>query len=57
MAKYSRRQLKRMLRLRVAPVDAPSWIFQELEKMRKKMCRETPTMRQEMDNFMLHPIC
>lgn len=52
MAKYSKRQLKKMLRTRCAPVDAPAYIFQELEKMRRKMNREIPNMKDEMDNFM-----
>lgn len=52
MTEYSRRELKRMLRLKCAPVDAPAWIFKRLEEMRKEMNRQTPSLREEADTFM-----
>lgn len=52
MAKYSRRELKRMLRTKTAPHNAPPWIFKELEKMRKQMNREAKTPAEILDDFM-----
>ena len=61
MAEYSRKEIKRMLRDKCVPHDAPKWVFDELEKMRKQMNREIPPPKEEIHKYLTelysaHPI-
>ena len=52
MAEYSRKEIKRMLRARDVPHDAPKWVFEELEKERKRINREMLTPKEEMHQYL-----
>lgn len=50
---YTRRELKRALRTKTVSHDMPKWVFDEVERYRKKRNRELPTTKALMEEFML----
>lgn len=50
--KYSKSELRLMLKTNSCPHDAPQAIHAELEKRRKKMNREAKNPYNEMDDYM-----
>ncbi len=49
---YSKKELKLMIKTRTVPVDAPSWVFQKIDKIRLEQIRNAPTNEEIMDEMM-----
>jgi len=53
MTKYSRKELKKMLRPPyIIPMDAPAYIHRAVEEIRLRKNREAPTNRELVEEFM-----
>jgi len=49
--RYSKREIRQMLRSNSCPIDAPKSVHDELEQRRKKMNREAKNPHNEFDDF------
>jgi hypothetical protein len=52
MKRYSRKELKLMLKTNTCPHDAPSEIHREIERRRLEIERKMLSNEEEMDNFL-----